>query len=320
MKKTFTVFGIILFACLALIAEGSLRPAQAIECGDVIGPDQRVKLQEDLDCSGIDPDLGMEAALTVVGPAKLQLNGHTIIGNGDMDGIVVEGEKARIRRGTVTGCFNGVVVEGEGRHKILKVKAKENKMDGFLVISNNNKLTLNKAVDNQSDGFEVFGDENWLVNNKAKQSGDEGFELKGDRNKFYNNRAVANQQDSIEIDGDENRIAHNFAKNDVDDGIVINGNRNYIYKNKVFNNAQDGIEVDGDGNTVIKNKVKNNGKYGIYVEDGVMDNVLKRNRAKKNVEFDLFDENHLDLFEISECGLNTWKNNKYETSNTDCIQ
>jgi hypothetical protein len=27
MKKTFTVFGIILFACLALIAEGSLRPA-----------------------------------------------------------------------------------------------------------------------------------------------------------------------------------------------------------------------------------------------------------------------------------------------------
>ena len=103
---------------VALIGlDGTLGPAAAfkhgrsfkaadIQCGDTIGAGERVKLAHDIGpCSG-------GPAITVVGPAVLDLNGHTVAGNGDIDGIVLEGKKARIMNGTVIGCYNAVVVMG----------------------------------------------------------------------------------------------------------------------------------------------------------------------------------------------------------------
>jgi hypothetical protein len=123
--------------------EGTLWPAAAfkraksfqaadIQCGDTIGPGERVKLTQDIGPCTEGP------AITVVGPAVLNLNGHTVAGNGDIDGIVLEGQKASVMNGTVIGCYNAVVVMGEGRHKIKRINAEDNIDQAFVVYSDNN--------------------------------------------------------------------------------------------------------------------------------------------------------------------------------------
>ena len=103
------------------------------ECGQTIGPGGHYKLDADLDCSDPITTSGLDVALTVVGPVTLDLRGHSIIGYVNLDGIILDGEKAKIRKGTLTGFYNGVVVEGDGHHKIFKVEAVENDEWGFAV-------------------------------------------------------------------------------------------------------------------------------------------------------------------------------------------
>ena len=120
------------------------RFSQTIACGDIIEPGQKVRLNQDLNCAGT----GFTAAITVIGPAVLDLKGHTIIGDGSMDGIVVQGEKAKIKNGKVIGCYKGVVIEGEEvdtYHRIRKIRAIENNDDGFHVQTNSNLLEGNVA-------------------------------------------------------------------------------------------------------------------------------------------------------------------------------
>ena len=63
------------------------RYSRTISCGDTIEPGQKVRLKQDLNCAETD----FEAAITINGPAVLDLNGHTITGHDQMEGIVVQG-------------------------------------------------------------------------------------------------------------------------------------------------------------------------------------------------------------------------------------
>ena len=288
-----------------------IRFSQAINCGDTIEPGQKVRLKRDLNCA----DTDFEAAITVIGPAVLDLNGHTITGNGSMDGIVVQGEKAEIKNGKVTACNKGVVLQGkeaEGHHRIFKILAIENNNDGFAVESDKNKLIHNKSVGNVQEGFDVQGHDNLLERNIAMKNSDKGFEIDGNKNKVRFNKAEANMSDSFEIGGDENRIVYNISKNNEYKGIEINGDLNFIAKNKSINNAGVGIEVDGDENKVRRNILKNNGGVGIELLMYAEANVLARNFAKGNGEFDIQDDNE-------ECIGNRWGNNRFDTSSQDCI-
>jgi hypothetical protein len=285
--------------------------SQAINCGDTIEPGQKVRLKRDLNCA----DTDFEAAITVEGPAVLDLNGHTITGDPSMDGIVVRGEKAVIKNGKVTACNKGVVLQGEyveGHHRIFKILAIGNNNDGFAVESDKNKLSHNRSVGNVQEGFDVQGHDNLLERNIAMKNSDKGFEIDGNKNKVRFNKAEANMSDSFEIGGDENRIVYNISKNNEYKGIEINGDLNFIAKNKSINNAGVGIEVDGDENKVRRNILKNNGGVGIELLMYAETNVLARNIAKGNAEFDIQDDNEA-------CEGNRWGNNRFDTSSQDCI-
>ena len=334
--------------------DGTLVPAAAfkygksfqaadIQCGDTIGAGERVKLTQDIGpCSG-------GPAITVVGPAVLDLNGHTVAGDGDIDGIVIEGEKARVMNGTVIGCYNAVVVMGQGRHQIKRINAEDNIDQAFVVYSDNNQFLWNKADMNGDDGFYVEGNGNRFILNKIYDNDDEGLEIEGNDNRVVANRARGNSSDSYEIGGDTNRLVfnkaisggregfeiegignvvkHNRATDNGGTGFRLEGSQTHLQSNRAIDNADCGILVDDDAfdNTIKKNRVKGSGESGIQVEKDAYGNVITRNSVKgnglnnelaKSVEdaefFDMQDEDN-------GAEANTWDRNRFETSNQDYI-
>jgi hypothetical protein len=83
-------------------------PADAVSCGEVLGPEGVVVLSEDLACD-------TSPALTVAGPVTFNLRGFTVACDPPGGtGIEVIGSEARVRNGTVENCAVGLVVEGDG--------------------------------------------------------------------------------------------------------------------------------------------------------------------------------------------------------------
>ena len=114
---------IFITASLLLGLTGPPFTAQAqaqVMCGDIIGDEpgeKKVVLQQTLeDCDGV------EAALTVIGPATLDLNGFEVNcddqdGDGSVPhGIIVKGGRAKIKNGRVEGCARGMWLTESGKH------------------------------------------------------------------------------------------------------------------------------------------------------------------------------------------------------------
>ena len=349
-KKAFTIIGIIVGAIFVLTLLGSPDVAYAkgkkgkhrntvtLECGDTVGPGKRVILGNDLDCSDY---RGGEAILTVVGPVTFDMNNHTITGNSrldgrftyyESDGIVVKGENARIRRGTVTACYNGVVLEGEGNHRLIKVHAVNNDEDGFVVESEKNRMVFTRSIENGDNGYEINGDHTMVVKSRAQDNEDEGFYIGSNENKIYMCRSIGSGFENIELDGDKNRLYHSSAVHGQDRGIDVEGNENRVYKNKSRNNDEHGISVDGSTNKIVKNRVYDNAWSGIIVEANKssepanIDNVVRRNVAKRNGKanpaayWDLEDEAGLNKASGEFSSGTKWKRNRYDTKNVDEIE
>ena len=160
---TYAMHGKYVVAILAMAGLGLLSPAQAappggVACGDTLEGGEFM-MTKDLSCSE-DP------ALIVVGPATLDMNGHTLECVGDRPGdrpgeigIEVLGERAVVSNGTITSCAdNGVHVcgplvdaclsppPGDGNHRISGLtitRTGEFGDDGIDVDSNNNRIFNN---------------------------------------------------------------------------------------------------------------------------------------------------------------------------------
>ena len=195
----------LMIPCFAIAIGGTVTPSYAIECGAVIGPYEDVTLDHDLNCrNGI--------ALTVVGPATLNMQGYTLYGKSAGAGILVIGEGAKVMNGTVEGFNDAVGVFGNGNHHILKITAAKNIIHGFIVGSSNSKFVGNTADGNGYEGFIVYGSKNKLVNNKSVNNGGAGFVIMGTRNKLVNNTANDNSGGGIEVARDGNTLKNNMLE------------------------------------------------------------------------------------------------------------
>ena len=192
----------LIIPCFAIAIEGNLTPSYAIECGAVIGPYEDVTLDHDLNCKNV-------TALTVVGPATLNMKGHTLYGESAGAGILVYGDNAKVMNGAVEGFRDAVVVLGNGNHHISKITAAKNVANGFIVGSSNNKFVGNTADGNGSEGFILYGKKNKLVNNISVNNGGVGFVLLGIRNKLVNNKTDNNPGGGIIDAGDGNTLKNN---------------------------------------------------------------------------------------------------------------
>jgi parallel beta-helix repeat protein len=293
---------------IVLVLAGGLGTAQAqVSCGDTIT--SNMELTENLVCT----DQPGTRVLTVTGPAKLDLNGFSVIcddgDDPDDDGIVLEGRSAKLQNGTVARCDDGVRLEGDGHHTVSGVITLQNDGDGFDVRSNHNHLVRSTGLLNESDGFEINGDFNVVAMSHGVANRNEGIDLDGgDGNQVANNTVLGNSTGDAGNGGLE-------VSDGSDDNHVIS---NFVAANDAHESDEAGIVLlGGDGNNVKGNTVRANRRNGILARDGSEDNSFQGNTATGNNIADSGDHDLSD--DNDDCDNNKWKGNKYGTKDKACI-
>jgi parallel beta-helix repeat protein len=287
-----------------------LTPANAfaISCGDTVGPGGMVILDADLSgCS-------TSAAITLVGPVTLDLNGHTIscINTNDpyRSGILVGGTRAKVSNGTVTNCGTGVTVTGGGKHRLSDLTAQNNAL-GFRVLSQKNRLSDNTVIDNIYRGIRVEGSENRISANDAIAN-DISVASTGVKNRIERNMVTGTLY-AFTDEGEGTKFTRNTADNSDSAGFYIAATSRsaQLVGNTALNGPSNnfGFIINGDHTVLRKNTATNNGT-GIKVESD------KNNKVVNNTAL----SNGLDLWEvIPGCGSNVWQNNTFVTSSQVCV-
>lgn len=325
----------IFIALLTLGVMGTALPqtAQAVECGDIIdSPDNTVTLDGDVGPCDDDDDANTmeDAALTVVGPTRLDLDGFTVScadtnNNGELsNGILIIGASARVRNGAAVGCDDGLRLgtnppdAGDGGHKVTDVLSTGHEGDCFDFNSGSNTFKDNTGIGCGDDGYDVDSSGNVLKDNTADGAGDNGFSVNGAKNIMVGNEALGNADRGMDFDGDVNIVVENTLRGNGLEGIRLDdGNFVILKNNTVIDNGRDGIEVESDRNIIWENVVQGNGEVGILVEDTGNNNTIRENTALEN-KVDLQDDN-------PNCDNNVWRDNRFTTSSTvpetaGCIQ
>lgn len=325
MNKLVLFITLVLYMTLGIIAcdnddSGQGFEAAQLRCGDtvtassqrsVVSNSKKIVASGDvLNCSG--------TAVTLQGPATLDLNGKTISCDGSAGsiGILLSGEGATVKNGTVTNCEAGVYAGGGGMHTIKDIEAIDNFGEkdvdlsgGFVVLSDNNVLGNVKANGNHPVGIQLVGDGNVVVNSEVSENDHMGIVLFGDSNEVsqtqadnnnYSNIAIVNLVNNELVDGGNNNIISNVSanRNNLGHGIYIGGNSNSVSGSEANDNEVDGIRVNGSGNNISDNTALGNNKS---VESGL-------------------DRGGVDLSDPHPDCVNTWRENDYDTSDSTCIE
>lgn len=325
--QTFLAY-VVLGAMAMLAASGS---AHAISCGDTLGPGGSLVLSEDLVC-------GTSPALTIEGMVDVDLQGHTVacaLNNQATltgTGIRLEGSKAFLHDGRVEDCHRGVVVAGEGSHRLERLtvtSAPEVDGDDHVAIevqSDHNRIMYNTVEAYAGEAYRLDGaNGNMLKYNLARNNGDHGYRVRlGRRNMFLKNTAQGNVGEGFRSQDRDNRFESNTATFNGDEGIRLrdaSAQNNLIVGNTVKDNGlspcnpladtpdiNPGIAVTRDArNNQIKNNTIKGNCVGIGLEKDSQNNKIRKNNVSKSQLFDMIDAN-------KNCGNNNWRKNKFKTS------
>jgi len=307
--------------------------AQAFACGDTIGPGAKVALTADVaTCTS-----ATDAALTIVGPSKVDMAGFRVLcdpNDPPLAGILVDGKGVKLSGGGTVDCGGddgvtfgaGIVLIGDGSHKLDDLVVESSALDGFRIESDKNKLRRAAANDNADDGVEINSSGNKLDQVAAIANQDDGFRIDGDGNKLGSVVASGNGSDGfvVESGGAGNKIKAALFADNGDDGVALVGPGNEIAKSVAVANGDlpedAGIDLQGDGNRVKQTRSLDNHFSGVRADAGASGNTVQKNVALLN-EVDLVDRSPGGT-----CDGNTWKKNVFGTSDADgnagapCIQ
>ncbi len=272
--------------------------AFALACGDFVFTD--TTLTEDL---GPCPSNGLWIAASV--PLTLDLNGHSIIGQGTGDGVIAFGSNIVVKgRGRITNFDVGVSVEWGDAVMVYGLKLEKNKIgvgltrasrtrifdntiqgDGSVgvFLSDSTALVFRNEVKGFSYGFlnyvgSIVISENVITNNQT------GIRLGIDDGSYRvrGNVIQRNQGNGIEADvlanGSCGQIEDNLVKDNAGNGILITGSFGacLLQDNLVTKNQLNGISVGGgNGHTLLGNRLYGNG-VDLYW-DGVSDSCGAQN-------------------------------------------
>lgn len=305
-----------------------------VRCGDVIPAGANVVLQSNLECDDVD------VAITVVGPAVLDLNGFAVScadRNANRDevitGILLEGRGAVVRDGAVRRCRQSVGLRGEGKHTVSNVTTAFASSDGVRAESDGNTIVDSSAFFCDGAGFDIegkanvlsgnvatgnrngfdVGDRNRLRENTAASSDFAGFVVRSRRSVLKGNRAVGNAV-GYRVPGIANRLEGNEAENN-HTGILLEtiSRRNVVEANVVADTELHGIVAGGVANRIVQNSVDDSGGNGIRTTSVAERTIVRGNVARRNASGDLSDD-------APACGTNRWRNNEFTTSNQSCIE
>ena len=300
-NRSQSVRSAILAASLLISGTPGATPASAqVVCGQRIGPNETVVIENDLDCA-------FPFGLEVSGPgATLDLNGNTLTcTDPNIEGIILTGQGAKVRNGVVDGCLVGIVIEGSGRHRVedmlvhntvesgvvvgsdrnqlRRITVAESGEDGVMVSGQRNTITDSTAVGNSNVGFSVLdtATQTQLRSNRALRNA-AGIVAHGSGSQVRDNTANANGEGGIGVFGSDQEVRGNTASGNDGLGFFIVGEGHQVRGNTAEANRSNGFEVDGEGHRLEQNAANTNGRDGFEVEgEG---HRVERNQAIRNVQ------------------------------------
>ena len=217
-------------------------PLATLACGAQIASD--VKLDNDLDCTGI--------ALAVAGDdIWIDLNGHTVAGNGSTDGITITGSHdVRIFGGTVKGFVTGIFVSGGSAGIVIR----------------DNEFTLNRTA----VLFQAV----------------EGSIIKHNVVTNHTMRAFMLRPNLLGVQSTNNTIIGNVVSDTPTGIFLIHQPGNTIQANTIIGSSIAGIDLgDGTGSVsdnIVRANLLTGGGAGIRFSAGWTGNTFVGNRIASN--------------------------------------
>jgi parallel beta-helix repeat protein len=277
MLKPLSLIAVIALFAATSIAAGQEPPA-GIRCGDTITAD--TTLDRDLtDC----PNNGI---LVGADGITLDLNGHTISGNGkpvrrcprrqpcDIGVMNDRHAGVTVRNGSLRGFGVGVLVGGVRDNRLEALSSSHNQFFGFVIAdAARTVIEGSSGTDNprpDGDGLGVFASHDLrIVNNSFRRNGQLGIHIEGStKNLVKGNQLSRNGDMGVFLEADANQVrANRFLGNGT--GIIVGpGSRNVIAGNRISRGGE-GIAIEkGRGNVVVRNVVARTRHSGIRLGIG----------------------------------------------------
>jgi len=236
----------------------------------------------------IDKDLSQCAGIIVSIPlsdVKLELRGHTIVGDQSNPVISVDGGGTVISNveiagpGTVTGGTTGIKLQDVHNSRVHNLVVVENLDDGITV---NTSIPINvSAASTETNHHDNQFYDNVVTGNRVN-----GITLTGEVNdEFRNNVVSGNSSDGIALtNGMNDEFRGNAVTANLINGITVTGGSDNEFRdNTVTANFITGIELDSSsGNSVIHNNLSGNAGGDGLVLSNAMNSVVRRNTADSN--------------------------------------
>ena len=256
-----------------ILVFSTIAVTSAVQCGDLITSDTVLNSDRNCDCSTLD----IGSALAVVGPAKLDLNGHTVSCT-DMQSFCISilGQGATIQNGKVMNCSGGVGnFGGFGNTLIKNITATSTDVAFYLSQSDNNRLIDVVAQDNNFAGILVYGNNNLVKNSYSARQLYEGISFAGS-----NNKAISKTiEDSLEytcmgvspIDdlgfriGVGNVFQGNTVRRCYGYGVYLFASNSKVVDNQFYNTGATSISTQFNNNKITGNFVSGSSEDGIGV-------------------------------------------------------
>lgn len=287
----------------------------ALICGDILTDTSKTLSATDdaLDCDG--------TAVTLEDGVRLDLNGHTVSCDGGVGsiGILLSGQGATVENGTVTNCATGIYAADDGSHTVRNMSAVSNigseevLLNGGVVIdSDNNTIRDISVTGNFPVGLVLYGDDNVVRDCNVSNNLHSGLAILSNTNEvsdctindndYVNLGIVSVIENELTDRGNDNMVTNVTANRNINhSGMYIGGDFNTITNSTADENEVSGIAVgpEGENNSIVDNSAFNN------------------NQSAESGD----DRGGTDLFQTDADNCdNTWLDNFYGTSNSDCIQ
>ena len=256
-----TLAVLIVFAFTGLVSPSKAN-GDGVYCGTYVTQD--VTLQHDI--SGC-VDGGIIVAKSGV---TVDLNGHTITGLGEGDGIAASGVTGvTIKNGSITNFEAGLRLTGVQNSLVHDVRLSLNSdASAWVEGSTGNKFLRNTMTENGDGGFRLIGSSrNRIAGNTISGASDSGVGMEGlsSYNRLVRNKVTLAGEGVKVDDGTGNRVFRNTLSYNGGAGVEVasEAHSTRINENQTHFNGADGIFVEAFGTEINRNHSGCNGGMGI---------------------------------------------------------
>jgi parallel beta-helix repeat protein len=200
----------------------------------------------------------------------VDLNGHTITGLGEGDGIAAAGVTGvTIKNGSVTNFEAGLRLTGVQSSLVHDVRLSLNSdASAWVEGSTGNKFLRNTMTENGDGGFRLIGSSrNRIAGNTISGASDSGVGMEGlsSYNRLVRNKVTLAGEGVKVDDGTGNRVFRNTLSYNGGAGVEVasEAHSTRINENQTHFNGADGIFVEAFGAQINRNHSGCNGGLGI---------------------------------------------------------